>query len=353
MSSPHPSNSEVRIGILGSGWMGLVHAECYQRIKGVKVVGVFSRNQERAEAAAKICGARAVLDVSALLDDPKVDAIDVCLPSANHEEFVVKVLERGKHVFCETPFALKFTEAETMLKAANNTDRLFMVGLLERSIAQYEYVHQAAAAGHLGKVRSITAYRLGSYLLSEESRKHYADPALELMTPDFDFVRWLIGPPATVSATASWSGLACEAGGRKEIVPGEISAILTYDSGVHAAVIASGIMPKGFPFSIGFRVLFEKGALEQKTVFEGAGPPKNTFQLYSDDGVQTLTIEEHDPYEHELRYFVEAIRGEADSSFLAAHHAGEALRLSLATLQSAKENQVIRLAASPPMGKQI
>jgi predicted dehydrogenase len=61
--------------------MGSVHAECYQRIKGAKVVGVFSRNQERAEAVAKICDTRAVLDVSALLDDPKVDAIDVCLPT--------------------------------------------------------------------------------------------------------------------------------------------------------------------------------------------------------------------------------------------------------------------------------
>jgi len=89
MSSPHPSNSEVRIGILGSGSMGSVHAGCYRRIKGAKVVGVFSRNLERAEAVAKICDARAVLDVSALLDDPKVDAIDVCLPSVNHEICVI------------------------------------------------------------------------------------------------------------------------------------------------------------------------------------------------------------------------------------------------------------------------
>jgi UDP-N-acetylglucosamine 3-dehydrogenase len=319
--------------------MGSVHAECYRRIKGAKVVGIFSRNRGRAEAAAKICEAMAVVDASALLDDANIDAIDVCLPSVNHEEFVVRALERGKHVFCETPFALKFTEAETMLKAASNTDRLFMAGLLERSIAQYEYVHQAAAAGHLGKVLSITTYRLGSYLLSEESRRHYADPALELMTLDFDFIRWLIGSPASVSATAlPWSGLACEAD-----IQGEISSILNYDSGANATVMASGIMPKGFPFSIGFRVLFEKGAFELKTVFEGAGPPKNTFQFCSDEGRQTLTIDEHDPYEKELRYFVEAIRGKADPSLLDAQHACEALKLSLATLQSVKENRTIRI----------
>jgi UDP-N-acetylglucosamine 3-dehydrogenase len=334
MSDPQSTSPEVRIGILGSGWMGAVHAECYRQIKGATVVGVFSRNQERAEAAAKICDAKAVVNVSALLDDPEISAIDVCLPTANHAEFVVAALEHGKHVFCETPFALTFTEAEAMLKAAKDADRIFMVGLLARSIAQYEYVHQAALAGHSGKVLSIATYRLGSYLLSEASRRHYADPALELMTLDFDFIRWLIGSPASVSATAvEWApGL-----------PGEISGILNYDSGANATVIASGIMPKGFPFAIGFRVLFEKGAFKLKTVFEGAGPPKNGFQFYSDEGTQTLTIEEHDPYEQELRYFVEAIRGEADPSLLDAQHACEALKLSLATLRSIKENRPIRI----------
>jgi predicted dehydrogenase len=319
--------------------MGSVHAECYPRIKGAKVVGIFSRNRERAEAAAKICDAKAVGDVSALLDDPNVDAIDVCLPTSIHAEFVVAALEHGKHVFCETPFALKFTEAEAMLKAAKNADRIFVVGLLERSIAQYEYVHQAALAGHLGKVLSITTYRLGSYLLSEESRRHYADPALELMTLDFDFIRWLIGSPVSVSATGvSWSGLACEAA-----IPGEIAGILNYDSGANATVMASGIMPKGFPFSIGFRVLFERGSFELKTVFEGAGPPENTFQFYSGEARQLLTIEEHDPYEQELRYFVSAIRRGVAPELLDAQHAGEALKLSLATLQSVKENRAVRI----------
>jgi UDP-N-acetylglucosamine 3-dehydrogenase len=341
MSSSRSETSEVRIGILGGGWMGSAHAQCYQRIEGAKVVGVFSRNRERAETAARICDAKAVIDVSALLDDPNIDAIDVCLPSVQHEEFVVKALQRGKHVFCESPFALALSEAEAMLEAARHSARIFMVGLLERSIAQYEHVHQAAAAGDLGKVLSITTYRLCSYLLSEDSRRHYADPALELMTLDFDFIGWLVGPPASVYATAVQNSLAFGAGDRS--LPGEISAILNYDSGVNTAVIASGIMPKSFPFSIGFRVLFEKGAFELKTVFEGAGPPTNTFQFYSAAGVETLTIEEHDPYERELRYFVDAIRGDADPGLLDAQHAHEALKLSLATLESIKENREIKI----------
>jgi UDP-N-acetylglucosamine 3-dehydrogenase len=331
--------SEVRIGILGSGWMGSVHAQCYQRIKGAKVVGVFSRNRERAEALAKVCSAKAVTESSALIEDPSVDAIDVCVPTANHVEFVVAALKHRKHVFCETPFALRVTESAVMLEAAKQADRIFMVGLLERSIAQYQHVHEAAARGHLGRVLSITTDRLGSYLLSEETRKHYADPVLELMTLDFDFIRWMIGPPSSVYATALETP-----GG----VPGEVSAILNYDTGTSVTVMASGIMPKGLPFSIGFRVLFEKGAFALKTMFEGAGPPKNWFQFYSAEGAHPLTIDEHDPYEQELRYFVNSILCEADPGLLDAQHAAEALKLSLATLQSAKEGKAISVGTDLP-----
>ena len=155
---------------------------------------------------------------------------------------------------------------------------------------------------------------------------------------DFDFIRWLIGTPASVRATA----VETEPG-----VPGEVCAVLTCDSSI-ATVTGSGIMPNGFPFSIGFRVLFEKGAFELKTVFEGAGPPKNTFQFYPDiGGSETLAIVEHDPYEHELRYFVDSIRGKVHPGLLDAQHAYEALKISLATVQSVKESRVIRLTANP------
>ena len=339
MSSQASKHDEVRIGILGSGWMGSVHAECYQRIIGVKVVAVFSRSRERAETAAKLCSATAVTDASALLDDPSIDAIDVCVPSAIHEEFAVAALQRGKHVFCESPLALELTTAEAMLAAANASGRLFMVGLLERSIAQYEHVQRVAVAGQLGKILSVATYRLGSYLRSQESKRHYADPMLELMTLDYDFIRWLIGTPASVCAAS----VHMESG-----VLGEASAVLNWDSGSIATVIGSGIMPNGFPFSIGFRILFEKGAFELETVFEGSGPPRNTFRFYPETGtVETLAIEEHDPYEQELRYFVDAVRGQAAPGLLDAQHAYEALRLSFATLQSVKESRLIRLTANP------
>ena len=127
MNGPTVTNSEVRIAVLGSGSMGSAHADSYARAKNVKVIGVFSRNQERAEAVARIRAAKPINDAFALLDDPAIDAIDVCVPSINHREFVLAALQRGKHVFCETPLALQLRDAEVMIEhwSAMREDLIF------------------------------------------------------------------------------------------------------------------------------------------------------------------------------------------------------------------------------------
>ncbi len=156
------AKSKIRIGILGAGAMGSEHAAVYRAIEGVEVAGVSSRNFERAVAAARICNAKPVTDPFLLIDDPTIDAIDVCLPTIDHREFVVAALQRGKHVFCETPFALSLSDAAAMSEAARNSNRILLVGLLVRSIAEYEHAHRVATSGEFGKLLSITAYRLGS-----------------------------------------------------------------------------------------------------------------------------------------------------------------------------------------------
>lgn len=94
--------------------------------------------------------------------------------------------------------------------------------------------------------------------------------------------------------------------------PGEVSAILDYDSGCSATVVASWIMPAGFPFSVGFRILLEKVAFELETAFEGVGAPKNRFLYLDDKRSQTIAIQEHNPYERKLQYFVDCVRGKSD-----------------------------------------
>jgi UDP-N-acetylglucosamine 3-dehydrogenase len=327
---------KIRIGILGAGAMGSEHAGCLLNVAGVEVVAMFSRDRSRAAAAAKICGAKPTTEAMEVIANPAIDAIDVCVPSVNHREFVTSALKHGKHVFCETPFALSIEDGRAMLDAASQSKRILMVGLLMRSIAHYEHAYRAAGSGEHGKLLGITAYRLGSYLHpgAPDHKSHYSDPSTELMTFDFDFIQWLMGRPARISASA----ITTERG-----TPGEISAVLDFDDGRGATVLASGLMPKSFPFSAGYRAVFERGALDLQNVF-AAGPPKTNFTFYPAEGsAQQVEVKGDNPYEKELRLFADAVRGEVGGDLLAPEHAMNALKLSIATQRSLRERRAIEL----------
>jgi UDP-N-acetylglucosamine 3-dehydrogenase len=307
--------------------MGTVHAAAYATLPEVSVVGVFSRDPARAAAVAAICKAEPCADAAQLIQRADIDAIDVCLPSANHHDVVLPALEAGKHVFCESPLALDLDQAERMRDAARRAGRLLQVGLLMRSVSAYSHVEAVARSGEYGRLLSVTTWRLGSYLHADapDRKAHYGDPSTELMTFDFDFVLWLMGQPQSLSASA-----ARLPDGR----PGEISALLSYRQGRHATVIASGLMPPGSPFTVGFRALFERAAFEHLATFSG-GPPKTRFTIAAGSTpAWPVPVAERNPYEVELQRFADCIRGRADPALLDVDRAIEALRLSVATIES-------------------
>lgn len=318
---------KTRLGILGAGAMGATHAAAYATMADVEVVGIFARDVEKARVVASLCNAIALTDARALIEDDHVDAIDICLPSTIHPQFAIAALDHGKHVFCETPMALTMEEAIAMREAARKADRLLQIGLLMRSISAYRHVRAALESGDNGRLLSLSAWRLGSYLRPEapDHKSHYGDPTTELMTFDFDVANWLMGRPRQLMARGN----------------GEITALLSYDGGRSATIAASGLMPAGAPFRVGFRALFEEAAFELETVFE-EGPPRNTFTIADGrSGPRPIALPGVNPYEVELRHFVDCIQGKADPALLDAEHAIAALALSLAA-QSA-------LATSAPV----
>ena len=310
--------------------MGTAHAAAYAAMPEAVVAGVFSRDPARAAAVAAICNARPFTDAAELIQRSDVDAVDVCLPSAVHHDAVIPALEAGKHVFCESPLALDLDQAERMCNAARRADRLLQVGLLMRSVAAYEHVEAAARSGEHGRLLSVATWRLGSYLRADapDRKEHYGDPSTELMTFDFDFVHWLMGEPQSLSASAAHTP-----DGR----PGEISALLSYPGGRHATVIASGLMPPGSAFTVGFRALFERAAFEHLTTFSTM-PPDSSFTITAGTApARPVPVINRNPYEVELQRFVDCIKGRVDPALLDADRAIEALHLSLATQRAIRK----------------
>ena len=281
--------------------MGRLHAAAYAQMPDVELVDVPARDSARVRAA---------------IEGGGIDAIDICLPSEVHARFAIPALQHGKHVFCETPMALVLDEAQAMRDAARKASRLLQVGLLCRSIASYRHIKEVAETGTHGRLLSLATWRLGSYLHAEapDHKAHYGDPTTELMTFDLDFATWLFGKPARVSAAGA----------------GEITALLDYGNGRGATIAASGLMPPGSPFTVGFRALFENAVFELQQVFRD-GPPEIAFTIAEGKAQpRPVDLVGGNPYEIELRRFVDCIAGKADPALLDADRAIEALTLSLA-----------------------
>jgi predicted dehydrogenase len=110
--------AEVRIAILGTGFIADFRIQAYNKIPGVSVVALMGRTRERAEEFARRHGLAAVTSWDELLRGPAFDAVDICLPNGLHREHALTAARHGKHIICAKPLATTAAEAREMLDAA-------------------------------------------------------------------------------------------------------------------------------------------------------------------------------------------------------------------------------------------
>src|SRR5579872_4436459 len=146
----------MRIGILGAGDMGRTHARMYAAMPDVEIAGIVGRSVAKVEQVAGELGVPALVDPWVILDDESIDAVDVTYPSALHRHWTVAALERGKHVFCETPMALTLEDADAMIAAACASGTILMPAQIQRFGIEYAFIHDEVASGKLG--RPLAAY---------------------------------------------------------------------------------------------------------------------------------------------------------------------------------------------------
>src|SRR5512140_3830280 len=96
----------LRVGIIGAQFAAHLHLNNYKPLRDAKVeiLAVASRTKAHAEELAKEFGIpQAVDDYRRLLDRKDIDAVDICVPTDLHHEFVIQAARAGKHVICEKP----------------------------------------------------------------------------------------------------------------------------------------------------------------------------------------------------------------------------------------------------------
>jgi predicted dehydrogenase len=322
----------ISVAILGAGFMGGAHAANYKRLEDrVRVERVVARSLPRAAKAADVVGAVPTTDLEEAVLDPQIDAVDICLPSALHRMWTERAIEAGKHVFLEKPIALTLEDADAIMRAAEESGRLFMVGLVLRFWPEYVELKRRVAAGDLGSLSAVSTRRLSPPADWAEwfaDRSQTGGTAVDLLVHDFDQMNWLLGAPISVFA--------------REPAPGHVQALVEYEG---ATGIAEGSMrmPASYPFSSSIRVDCERGAAEYAftaapaegggNIGEAQGPPG--LRLYPAEGEPvTVPVESADPWGPEISYFVQCVEEGRDPEQGTAKQAREALRVSLAANRS-------------------
>ena len=130
--------NKVRIGIIGTGYIGNVHGRIYSRDDRTEVAALYDIVPERAENTAKSIGGKVCSSREELLE--LSDAILVCAPNKTHKEIALAAIAEGKHVFCEKPFSIGVADAAELRDAANQGPCVFQVGHNRRFAPVYAHL---------------------------------------------------------------------------------------------------------------------------------------------------------------------------------------------------------------------
>lgn len=228
---------QLKVGIIGAGYIGGVHAGLLARDERVGVGMVYDIATERAERLARAGGADVARTPEELIE--AVDAVYITTPNTRHTAVALAAIESGKHVFCEKPMATTLADARAVFDAASRTKAVFQVGHNRRFAPVYATLKQmlSESAPHSAHVKMNRGE-----LINPE---WVGDPRVtggflyETTIHMFDMMRFLFGEVTSIDAVGS---------SHEYPEVDDFSALLRFESGIHATLASSADASWMFPF---------------------------------------------------------------------------------------------------------
>jgi len=215
------NKKDLRIGLVGTGFMGRTHTNGYKRVNdffpelGYHPVlkAVCARTKDKVQAFADQWGYESIeTDWKTLVARNDIDAIDICTPNDTHAEIAMEVAKAGKMVLCEKPLARNLAEAKQMVDTIDKANVKNTVWYNYRRLPAVTLAKQIVASGKLGKIYHYRANFLQDWTINAELPqggtglwRMDADVAGSGVTGDLlahciDTAMWLNGAITDVSA---------------------------------------------------------------------------------------------------------------------------------------------------------
>ena len=149
----------IKAGIVGLGWWGrtLVEAVSNESDEVQFVAGATRTQSDEVRAFAKEQNFRLLGSFEDMLDDDEVEAIVLATPHSKHVEQVIAAAQRGKHIYCEKPFALTRAGAQSAVDAVESAGVTLGLGYNRRWHPEMTSLRERIDSGDLGVVLHVEA----------------------------------------------------------------------------------------------------------------------------------------------------------------------------------------------------
>lgn len=182
----------VKIGIIGAGRIGKVHAKAASNLNGAKIVWLADPIATDLEDIAKTMGIeKTSKDYKDILNDKEVDAVFICTPTDTHYTISIEALKSGKHVFCEKPVDLELERVKDVKDLVAKTGKKYMVGFNRRFDHNFMAIKESIDKGLIGKLELIQITSRDPEPPPISYVKVSGGLFCDMMIHDFDMVRYL------------------------------------------------------------------------------------------------------------------------------------------------------------------
>lgn len=322
----------VKVGVLGAGFIGRIHALNLKRDERVELVGIADVVPAAAARLAGEVGAKAFNGLSELIN-AGAQAVFVCTPNSLHVEPVVASLGAGLHVFSEKPMATSLDGARKIRDAAARARGIYQIGLNRRFANVYRFVKDRIESGRITPVLAQMKHNRGELVQPPWTGDPSVTGGYLYETPVhlFDMGRFLFGDVAEVSGSA------------RQSVYRELDGfvmLFTFKSGVVASVTSVAHTSWFFPYErvevYGAHCTAVTEELERAWFSPGMREQVEAVDCFH------MPFEQKWGYVEEDRLFIDAVLGERPP-VVTAEDGYRATELVEAVYRAARTTQAVKL----------
>jgi predicted dehydrogenase len=159
---------KIKVGVIGTGFIGPTHIEAVRRLGFVEVAGLAASSFEKAkETAAELGIAKAYRDYREMLEDPEIEVVHNCTPNHLHFSINKEIILAGKHVLSEKPLAMNSHESAELLELAKKHGVVHGVNFNYRQMGSVQNLEKMVAGGEFGHINLVHGSYLQDWLLFE------------------------------------------------------------------------------------------------------------------------------------------------------------------------------------------